>query len=133
MLRFYPFIQTRELGRIRKEKRNWAVQPLGHPGGVEAKGICQLSLPKAHLFKPSALRNGRIWNRIGDSGLGCLLNMPECGVEGWPEQGPGYTRLRQQRIPALHPGTGRQSFQGILLTQDKGSSRSCTTLIQEKN
>lgn len=32
---------------------------------------------KAHLFKPSALRNGRIWNRIGDSGLGCFLDMPE--------------------------------------------------------
>lgn len=51
MLRFYLFIQTQELSRIRKEKGNWAVQPLGHLG-AEAKGICQLSLPRTGSWNP---------------------------------------------------------------------------------
>lgn len=38
---------------------------------------------KVHLFKPSSLRNDRILNRIGDSGLGCFLNMPECVSGVW--------------------------------------------------
>lgn len=70
MLRFYPFIQTRELSRIRKEKRNWAGQPLGHPGGVEAKGICQLSLPRAGSWNPRLIYSNHQHSGMAEYGIG---------------------------------------------------------------